>query len=219
MRWPILGGWELRCCQRPGDGRTSPRSWCRASRVAADASAWCTAIPAWTCPAESLTCASYATANRVPVSWPTSMVRWPVVLGRAETYLSRAGQLANDPGYPGHRGVVGGLLRGTARVPAPGAHALLLDGAVGHALAMGAPALEGYPVDPGIERIDQTSGYVGTVQLFEAHGFRRVRQTTRRQVANPAGSCAASYRDCSAARSRSAARHRARVRRGQRRSA
>jgi hypothetical protein len=45
---------------------------------------------------------------------------------------------------------------------------------------MGAPALEGYPVDPGVERIDQTSGYVGIVQLFEAHGFKRVRQTTGR---------------------------------------
>lgn len=32
----------------------------------------------------------------------------------------------------------------------------LLDGAVAHAHAMGAAALEGYPVDPGSERIDQT---------------------------------------------------------------
>jgi len=54
----------------------------------------------------------------------------------------------------------------------------LLDGAVGHAHAMGAPALEGYPVDAGSERIDQTSGYVGTVQLFESHRFSRVRATT-----------------------------------------
>ncbi len=46
---------------------------------------------------------------------------------------------------------------------------------------MGAPALEGYPVDPGVERIDQTSGYVGTVQLFEAHGFKRLRQTNGRR--------------------------------------
>ncbi len=53
----------------------------------------------------------------------------------------------------------------------------LLDGAVEHAHAMGAAALEGYPVDPGSERIDQTSGYVGTVQLFEAHRFQRVCQT------------------------------------------
>ncbi len=48
-----------------------------------------------------------------------------------------------------------------------------------------APALEGYPVDPGGERIDQTSGYVGTVQLFEAHGFRRVRQTAARRGGKP----------------------------------
>src|SRR5260370_5696646 len=61
----------------------------------------------------------------------------------------------------------------------------LLDGAVGHAQAMGATALEGYPVDPGSERIDQTSGYVGTVQLFEAHSFRRVRQTAGPRGGNP----------------------------------
>lgn len=53
----------------------------------------------------------------------------------------------------------------------------LLDGAVGHAQAMGAAVLEGYPVDPEGERIEQTAGYVGTVPLFEAHGFSRVCQT------------------------------------------
>jgi len=57
----------------------------------------------------------------------------------------------------------------------------LLAGAVGHAHAMGATALEGYPVDPGSERVDQTSGYVGTVRLFEAHGFSRVRQAAGRR--------------------------------------
>jgi GNAT superfamily N-acetyltransferase len=57
----------------------------------------------------------------------------------------------------------------------------LLDGAVAHARTMGAAAIEGYPVDPAGERIDQTSGYVGTVQLFEAHGFSRVCQTTGRR--------------------------------------
>jgi len=61
----------------------------------------------------------------------------------------------------------------------------LLEGVVGHADAMGATALEGYPVDPGSERIDQTSGYVGTVQLFEAHGFKRVRQTVGRRGGKP----------------------------------
>jgi GNAT superfamily N-acetyltransferase len=61
----------------------------------------------------------------------------------------------------------------------------LLAGAVRHAQAMGAIALEGYPVDPGGERIDQTSGYVGTVQLFDAHGFRRVCQTAGRRGGKP----------------------------------
>ncbi len=61
----------------------------------------------------------------------------------------------------------------------------LLDGAAGHAQAMGAAVLEGYPVDPGGQRIDQTSGYVGTVQLFEAHGFRRVRPATGRRGGKP----------------------------------
>lgn len=61
----------------------------------------------------------------------------------------------------------------------------LLDGAVGHAHAMGATVIEGYPVDPQGERIDQTSGYVGTVALFAAHGFGRVRQTTGRRGGKP----------------------------------
>jgi hypothetical protein len=61
----------------------------------------------------------------------------------------------------------------------------LLDGAVGLAAAMGAPAVEGYPVDPGGGRVDQTSGYVGTVGLFEAHGFARVQQTSGRRGGKP----------------------------------
>lgn len=54
----------------------------------------------------------------------------------------------------------------------------LLDGAVEHARASGAIVIEGYPAEPGADRIDQTSAYVGTVRLFEAHGFERVLQTT-----------------------------------------
>ena len=57
----------------------------------------------------------------------------------------------------------------------------LLNGAVEHARAMGATVVEGYPVDPDGSRIDQTSGYVGTVALFEAHGFERVQRTTGRR--------------------------------------
>jgi hypothetical protein len=61
----------------------------------------------------------------------------------------------------------------------------LLEGAVAHAHAMGAIALEGYPVDPEGKRIDQTGGYVGTVPLFEAHGFSRVCQTAGRSGGKP----------------------------------
>jgi GNAT superfamily N-acetyltransferase len=61
----------------------------------------------------------------------------------------------------------------------------LLEGAIRHAHAMGAPALEGYPVDPGSGRVDQTSGYVGTVPFFEAHGFSRVCQTTGQRGGKP----------------------------------
>lgn len=53
----------------------------------------------------------------------------------------------------------------------------LLDGAVEHARASGAAMVEGYPVDTGGERVDVISGYVGTVALFEAHGFSRVQAT------------------------------------------
>jgi len=54
----------------------------------------------------------------------------------------------------------------------------LLSGAVEHASASGATLIEGYPVDPEGDRIDQTGAYVGTVGLFEAHGFERVLPTT-----------------------------------------
>ena len=54
----------------------------------------------------------------------------------------------------------------------------LLDGAVAHAAAHGAVAVEGYPAEAGGTRIDATSAYVGTVELFEAHGFHRASPTT-----------------------------------------
>jgi len=54
----------------------------------------------------------------------------------------------------------------------------LLEGAVAHARAHGATAVEGYPADVGTDRVDVISGYVGTTALFEAHGFTRVQKTT-----------------------------------------
>lgn len=45
--------------------------------------------------------------------------------------------------------------------------------------------IEGYPVEAEGDRVDQTSAYVGTVRLFEPHGFERVLQTTGRTGGKP----------------------------------
>lgn len=53
----------------------------------------------------------------------------------------------------------------------------LLAGAVEFARANGAAAVEGYPLDNGGERIDQTMAYVGTMALFEEAGFVKAADT------------------------------------------
>ncbi|KQX05573.1 MULTISPECIES: GNAT family N-acetyltransferase [unclassified Leifsonia] len=65
---------------------------------------------------------------------------------------------------PGHRG--------------HGVSHTLLDGAVAFARDHGAPAIEGYPVDNGGEKVDLTMAYVGTRSLFERAGFRKAADTT-----------------------------------------
>ncbi len=53
----------------------------------------------------------------------------------------------------------------------------LIEGAVGHARERGAPAIEGYPVDNGEERVNLTMAYVGTRGLFEQAGFTKAADT------------------------------------------
>ena len=53
----------------------------------------------------------------------------------------------------------------------------LINGAVEHALANGAPAVEAYPVDNGGERVDMTMACVGTRHMFEKAGFTVVAET------------------------------------------
>ena len=53
----------------------------------------------------------------------------------------------------------------------------LIDGAVAYALERGAPAVEGYPVDNGGERVNLTMAYVGTRRLFEEAGFAKAADT------------------------------------------
>jgi GNAT superfamily N-acetyltransferase len=52
----------------------------------------------------------------------------------------------------------------------------LLEGAVAHAAAGGAPAVEAYPVDPP-GRMDLTMAFVGTRAMFERAGFEVVGRT------------------------------------------
>jgi len=47
----------------------------------------------------------------------------------------------------------------------------LIEGAVAYARERGAPAIEGYPVDNGEEKVNLTMAYVGTRALFESAGF------------------------------------------------
>ncbi|MEU0529252.1 GNAT family N-acetyltransferase [Amycolatopsis tolypomycina] len=61
-----------------------------------------------------------------------------------------------------------------------GVSAALLAGAVDYARSCGAPAVEGYPVDPEGARISSSAAHVGTTSLFEAAGFERIRPTEAR---------------------------------------
>jgi len=71
----------------------------------------------------------------------------------------------------------------------------LLDGAAGHAQAMGATMLEGYPVDPGGQRINQTSGYGAPSSSLKHMDSGASARPPVGAAANPAGSCAASFPD------------------------
>lgn len=53
----------------------------------------------------------------------------------------------------------------------------LIEGAVAHAAAHGAPAVESYPVDADGGRIDLTMAFVGTRAMFEKVGFAVVGTT------------------------------------------
>jgi GNAT superfamily N-acetyltransferase len=102
------------------------------------------------------------------------VVGWAAVAPRSELPFERSRKIPHVDDLPvwslwcvrvrpGHRG------KGIA-------HALL-DGAVEHARAQGAPAVEGYPVDNQGEKVDLTMAYVGTRSLFERAGFTKAADT------------------------------------------
>lgn len=61
----------------------------------------------------------------------------------------------------------------------------LLAGAIDYAEAMGAPAVEAYPIDPEGRRIDVGFGFVGFTPMFEAQGFERVALTDAHSAGRP----------------------------------
>ena len=103
------------------------------------------------------------------------VVGWAAVAPRSKTVFARSRTIPHFGGAdvwsvwclrvrPGHRG--------------KGITYPLLAGAVAFARDMGAPAVEGYPVDNGGRRVHTTMAYVGTRSLFEKVGFRKVADTS-----------------------------------------
>jgi GNAT superfamily N-acetyltransferase len=102
-------------------------------------------------------------------------VGWAGVAPRADTQFARSRTIPHVDDLPvwtawcfrvrpGHRrkGVLDRLLRG----------------AIAFARERGAPALEGYPVDNRVERVDQTMAFVGFRDMFERAGLTKAADTT-----------------------------------------
>jgi GNAT superfamily N-acetyltransferase len=102
------------------------------------------------------------------------VVGWAAVAPRSELPFERSRKIPHVDDLPvwsawclrvrpGHRG--------------KGISHALLEGAVAYAAAQGAPAIEGYPVDNGTEKVDLTMAYVGTRAVFERAGFTKAADT------------------------------------------
>ena len=103
------------------------------------------------------------------------VVGWAAVAPRSELPFARSRKIPHVDDLPvwsiwcirvrpGHRG--------------KGVSHSLLAGAVDHARASGAPAVEGYPVDNEGRKVDLTMAYVGTRAVFERAGFVKAADTT-----------------------------------------
>jgi GNAT superfamily N-acetyltransferase len=102
------------------------------------------------------------------------VVGWAAVAPRAKTPFERSKKIPHVDELPvwsiwcirvrpGHRG--------------QGVSHDLVRAAAAYALAHGAPAVEGYPVDNQGKRVDTTMAYVGTRRLFELAGFIKAADT------------------------------------------
>ena len=104
-----------------------------------------------------------------------TVVGWAAVAPRSQTSFARSRKIPHvddldvwsvwcirvRPGYR-RRGI---------------SHSLLL-GAADLARDRGAPAIEGYPVDNGGQKVNQTLAFVGTRSMFEKAGFSKAADTT-----------------------------------------
>jgi GNAT superfamily N-acetyltransferase len=102
------------------------------------------------------------------------VVGWAAVAPRSELPFARSSKIPHVDELPvwsvwcirvrpGHRG--------------KGISPVLLEGAVSYARSLGAPAVEGYPVDNQGKRVDLTMAYVGTRAVFESVGFAKAADT------------------------------------------
>jgi GNAT superfamily N-acetyltransferase len=109
-------------------------------------------------------------------------VGWAALAPRADTSFAHSRtipQVDDRPVWslwcirvrPGHRG--------------QGISHALIAGAVEHARAQGAPALEAYPLDNRGAKVDQTMAYAGLRSNFEAAGFRYVADTSSVLAGHP----------------------------------
>ncbi len=93
--------------------------------------------------------------------------------GGAAVAVPAPGALAGGEGGGRPAGAIGRVLRGAVAPPRPGRRAALLRGAVAHAAAHGAVALEAYPIDkPG--RGHDTFMWNGARSMFAREGFVEV---------------------------------------------
>jgi len=102
------------------------------------------------------------------------VVGWAGVAPRAETQFARSRKIPHVDDLPVWSvwclRVRPGFRRRGISVP-------LLEGAVEYARSEGAPAVEGYPVDNGDQKVDLTMAYVGTRSIFERVGFSKAADT------------------------------------------
>jgi GNAT superfamily N-acetyltransferase len=63
-----------------------------------------------------------------------------------------------------------------------GVGGVLLGAAVDHARNSGASAVEGYPIDPGADRVSNASAYTGVLDMFRAAGFDEIARRGGRPI-------------------------------------